>query len=547
MKNRRSSVISKVLAVVLIIGIMPVFSFAGDSAESDPYASLKVKTDGSATTGYVAIGDSYTRGYAASDHFKDQIYLNEMTSLSADATLRDVNCRNVDGSYPNYVAKELGFSKFNNDGSYADDNINDKNGMLWPICHDAESVAYMLDLLGIEDDFTDEEIADPVHYYNMSRRYNADLALYGDPNSFNLKGQGKYGQTGSVMSVREMIKNAGLITIQLGQSDILFKTLLLDADKMFEDGTFSSSEITEILKNLNTRYKYWKKYYPIMLKDIVDNTEAKVVIIGAMNPLENMVFSDDVLLPIGSAFSIITDSMNRCYKKWANQYGCLYVDINNVDTPSTEGVVTFDALKNLTNLEGDAADLQGHPTPNGYKQIGRMIVAAVDKELAADAEKNKAKEEGKPYVPTPPGTDIKVDIGTDYQYVNYVKLNGKTLATKRYSVEKNVLTVKCSNKNAKTLDIAIARLVNKDGPGKKEIKITAMNYLLRYNEKTGYSARRTYVTNDAVQTAKVTMSTIRNIATTIKDAVQSVTDKISTSIKDLFGSFRLPDFNNRSN
>ena len=98
-------------------------------AEEDPYAELKEGI------GYLAIGDSFTRGYGAGDNWQDQIYLNEYPGESD-------NCRNVDGSYPNRVAEAFGL--------YAPDDIRDTDAKLWPLAHDAVSTAYVLDLLGIE-------------------------------------------------------------------------------------------------------------------------------------------------------------------------------------------------------------------------------------------------------------------------------------------------------------------------------------------------------------------------------------------------------------
>ena len=189
--KRSSKILALLLAVLMTASLVVVPAFA----EDDPYASLKEGV------GYVAIGDSFTRGYGAGDNWQDQIYENEYPCE------RD-NCRNVDGSYPNRIADYFGL--------YAPDNIRDTDGKLWPLAHDAVSTAYMLDLLGIDDGFRDDEFT-----YNdgaMKRRYAADLVYYGDPLSYTLDGTAAYGQTGEIMSVRDMLKNASLITIGVGQT-----------------------------------------------------------------------------------------------------------------------------------------------------------------------------------------------------------------------------------------------------------------------------------------------------------------------------------------
>ena len=155
--KKSTKILALILALCMTASLFSLAAYAADGQE-DPYAVLKQGV------GYVAIGDSFTRGYGAGDNWQDQIYRNEYPG--------DYDCRNVDGSYPNRVAEAFGL--------YAPDDIRDTDAKLWPLAHDAVSTAYVLDLLGIDDGFRDEE-----HLYSsgaMMRRYAADLQyLYINP------------------------------------------------------------------------------------------------------------------------------------------------------------------------------------------------------------------------------------------------------------------------------------------------------------------------------------------------------------------------------
>ena len=244
--------IRKILAVTLAVLmtaalLLPAYA---EEPQEDPYAALKEGT------GYVAIGDSFTRGYGASDHWQEQIYRSDAYG--------DFNCRNVDGAYLKRVADYFGL--------YSPDDIRDTDARMWPICHDAVSTAYMLDLLGIDDGFRDDELT-----YNDGKlisRYQADLQYFGDPLSLTLDGQSAYGQTGEVMSIREMIENASLITVGLGQTDVIYKAQILGFNKLdMSDVAGLPAGIANIIKMLWNYFDYWKGAYPLLLDFIKENTK----------------------------------------------------------------------------------------------------------------------------------------------------------------------------------------------------------------------------------------------------------------------------------
>ncbi len=359
--KKLSKTLALLLAVLMTASLCSVAAFAADG-EDDPYASLKEGV------GYVAIGDSFTRGYGAGDNWQDQIYKNEYPGESDD-------CRNVDGSYPNRIAEAFGL--------YAPDDIRDTDGKLWPLAHDAVSTAYVLDLLGIDDGFRDEE-----HLYDsgsMMRRYAADLTYYGDPLSYKLDGTGVYGQTGEIMSVRDMIRDASLITIGVGQTDVIYKTQIFGLNTMdLSDTAAIPAGVANILKLFNQYFDYWKGAYPLLLEYIKEvNPDAKVVLVGTLNPIKDATITDDVAIPIGNLINFMMDSINAYTKMCAMKYGYIYVDISDVETPAA---ATTMSIGHILSIEDDIEyALIAHPTQNGYKQIAERIIAAVEKDLAKDS------------------------------------------------------------------------------------------------------------------------------------------------------------------
>ncbi len=355
--KRISKIIAPILAVLMMASLFIVPSFAA----ADPYASLKEGT------GYVAIGDSFTRGYGAGTNWQNEIYLND--------TYGNFNCRNVGGSYPNLVAEAFGLN--------APDDIRDTSAKLWPLAHDAVSTAYVNDLLGLDDGFRDEEFTYDKSY--MMERYDTDLRYFGDPASLALSGASAYGRTGEVMSVREMIKNASLITIGLGQTDVIYKAQIFGLNTLdLSDMAALPGGIANILSLLNKYFDYWKGAYPLLLDFIKENNpNAKVVLVGTLNPIKDATLNDDIAVRIGSLINFIMDSINAYTKQCALKYGYTYVDITDVDTPAS---VTQMSIGHILSISDDIEyALIAHPTPNGYRQIAERIVSAVEKELAKDS------------------------------------------------------------------------------------------------------------------------------------------------------------------
>ncbi len=360
--KRTKKIISLVLAVLISAGSLLLPAYAAADAD-DPYARFREGT------GYVAIGDSFTRGYGASDHWQDQIYLND--------DYGNFDCRNVDDSYPDRLAKAFGLNTPND--------IRDTSATLWPLAHDAVSTAYMLDLLGIDDGFRDDEFT--YQDGSMLGRYETDLRYFGDPLSYTLDGTARYGETGEVMSVRELINNASFITLGVGQTDVIYKAQIFGLNTLdLSDTKKLPAGIANIIKLLKQYFDYWKKAYPLLLDYIKENNpDAKVVLVGTMNPIKHATMTDDFALQIGSAIDIIFDLMNLYTKDCALKYGYTFVDISDVETPSSATRMSIGHILSLSDPIEYA--LIAHPTPKGYSQIADKILKAVNKDLKREQSK----------------------------------------------------------------------------------------------------------------------------------------------------------------
>lgn len=352
--------VAVILSVIMAASLLIIPAFAADT-EDDPYAKLKEGV------GYVAIGDSFTRGYGAGDNWQNEIYLND--------SYGNYECRNVGGSYPNLIAEAFGL--------YAPDDIRDTDAKLWPLAHDAVSTAYINDLLGLDDGFRDEEFTYDESY--MKERYETDLRYFGDPLSLTLDGTAAYGQTGEVMSVREMLNNADLITIGLGQTDVVYKAQIFGLNTLdLSDTAALPAGVANIISLLYKYFDYWKDAYPLLLDYIKENNpDAKVVLVGTVNPIKNATMTDDIAIRIGNVLNVIFDSMNSYTKMCALKYGYMFVDISDVDTPSSVTQMSIGHILSISDPIEYA--LVAHPTANGYRQIAEKIISAVENDLAKDS------------------------------------------------------------------------------------------------------------------------------------------------------------------
>ncbi len=453
---------SRLLAILLTLTLMiPSFIIAGFATEKDE--SLAHYANG---TGYLAFGDSVTRGYALPNWDEEGYTIDN---------LDDPNCRIVHGSYPFIIAETLGCS--------VPTDMTDKSATYWPIAQDALTTSFILDLLGVDDEYYDEIYLH--NYISMQKRYLADLYYFGTRGeSFSDDGVTRYDKDPEALSVRELVENSSLITIEIGMSDILNRARSLATDSFFEaGGDFSDTKaVIQILKDFVARmyegYTRWEKNFPMILDFFKENIndDATVVIIGAFNPIYDMTVTEDIPVPVGTAMSVITNLMNQKYRKWAQEYGFIFVDVSNVETGAAVNTIS---VVDFLSAEARDQGIATHPTEEGYQQIARMVLNALREKDA----KQKTKK-----------TTIKVDLGEiSQQKINYVAINGIKLPKNSYSIQDYVLTIPNILLPANRLTVSA---VDVDG------KVYYSRYDLDYNLCAGYVATRIYSTTDAARIFK---------------------------------------------
>ena len=163
-----------------------------------------------------------------------------------------------------------------------------------------------------------------------------------------------------------------LVLLNAGGADIFYCT----AKMSFSNSGFSPSntdELESFIQNLISNYNKFLKYFPALIERIKElNDTATIAIIGTFNPLKDLKLTADSLLPVGNLAAVITNDMNRHYRQWAKQYGCMYVDISNVDTLTLESDITLDMFSSIDPL------IVYHASPDGYKYIARQILRQLE-------------------------------------------------------------------------------------------------------------------------------------------------------------------------
>ena len=433
--------------------------------------------------GYLAIGDSISRGCGA-----EGFYIDEDGSYmpNGEGQYGAYHIRNVQGCVPYLVAQAVGCT--------APYEMADQNATYWPFAFPGMTTAVTLDLLGVDDGFTDEKL-NYAYYKDM-------LQYFGYEGSFNGVREGDVfdpetdGQCGNII---ELAQKADLITVQLGMCDIFYRAYrIISNGGMLADGMqfdLSSPEaivnlVETAIREMKFGFDYWKQYYPVLIEKLIElNPDATIVMVGSFNLVNQLTITDDTIAPIGSIITAITADMNRLYRQWAKKYNILYADISNTETQGTE---------NDWALLGDFKDntfTGTHPTQNGYNYIARQILAQLPEE---DNSKN-----------------IRVDLGR-FNSVDYVLVNG--IPVSNYTMDGFMLTIPYSLPGATSLTIGVK---NDDGT------VAIQTYKLVYRIGEGYTAYRVYGTNDIE-------GKIKKPGQLIIKLIKLVFEKISDAIKGLF-------------
>lgn len=447
MKGTMCRILVFVLAVAFTVSCLGIGAFAATEENVRQYGS---------EGGYLAIGDSICRGCGTVGYFKplEQYY--------------DYDKRNVEGSFPYIVAKAI--------GCQTPETITDKAGNYWPLCYPGMTLGVTMDLLGIEDDFTDTAF----NYGN----YDEMMERFGYEGSFDgVRGE-TYKVPGIVGKVTDLIDQSSLITVELGMCDVFYRGLTIatnggklhpeEGEQAATDALSDPSALLEFvqtyLKELYTGFNYWREWYPKLIEYLKEeNPNATIVMVGSFNLAGDLTLLDQTMLPIGNAVTAITAQMNLLYRLWAKQYGVLFADITNTETRAAENGYSF-----LGGYLGDA-ELASHPAEAGNAYIARQILSVLPE--AEESEKD-------------PATYIDVDLGR-FNKVDYVLVNG--VPVKDYQLTGSKISIPCYSRLANNLTIAVK---GDDG------KIAVQTYHLVYKIGTGYTAYRVYGNNDIVGTAK---------------------------------------------
>ncbi len=421
--------------------------------------------------GYLAIGDSISRGCGS-----DGFYLDQDKAEGGQYDLYYM--RNVKGAVPTQIAEAVGCTM--------PEDMADPNATFWPCCYPGMTVAMMLDLLGVDDGFKDEKL-NYAYYGDM-------LQYFGYEGSFDGVREGhvyKEGECGQCGNIIELIKKADLITVQLGMCDIFYRAYrIVSNGGMLKDGLsfdLSSADAIKALletaiKEMKFGYEYWEQHYTQLLETILDlNPDATIVMVGSFNVVNQLTITDDTLFPLGSLFSVITDGMNRHYEQWQKKYGVLYADVANTETLAAE---------NDWSLLGDFKDntfTGTHPSQKGYDYIVRQVLDLLPEE-------NTSK-------------DLRVDLGR-FTKVDQVLING--VPVRNYSMDGFVLDVPVTAPLFGTLTV---KSDNGDGT------TAAQFYLLSWSLRKGNTAYRLWGTNDVMGKLTSPINLIRSLFKLLADKI----------------------------
>ena len=457
--------ISIILCVILTISCFACIASAASTETVKQYGN---------EGGYLAIGDSLFRGCGA-----DGFYINNDEYEGGQYDMYFL--RNVVGAVPNQISQAV--------GCYAPDDMTDSSGNFWPLCYPGMTVAMVMDLLGIEDNFTDTAL--DYQYYDEMLRY------FGYEGSFDGTREGEVyveGECGKCGNIIEVIEKADLITVELGMCDVFYRVYRIASNggSLAGGASFDLSSpdaiadlVAGAIKEINFGFDYWKEFYPYLIKKIQElNPDATIVMVGSFNLLNELTLTDETVVPLGSLFSGLTAKMNNQYLKWAKEFNVLYADVANTEVQATE---------NDWSLLGDFKDntfTATHPTQSGYDYMVRQILSVLPEET---------DKEG-----------ITVDLGR-FDKVDYVLVNG--LPITNYSMDGFVLTIPYPALIGNNLTIGVK---NDDGT------LSVRTYQLVYSKDRGYTAYRLYGRNDIIGTLLSPLKLIAKLITLIIDKIKSL-------------------------
>ncbi|MCR5042344.1 MAG: hypothetical protein K6C36_09650 [Clostridia bacterium] len=459
MNKKFQKLLALTLSLVMALGVFSVsFTAFADDAETVP--------EDDSDYGVLVIGDSIGRGCGAEGFYLDRDG-NPLPEGENGGQYDEFDMRNVQGSYATQIGEALGCEM-----PYL---MTDQTGNFWPLCYPGMTTTMMIDLMGIEDDYDDVSLNytnyDWMLAYFGSPEYSKDGVRDDDTKAAVIRDFGSLGQVGAVDS---LVKRSSLIVVELGMCDIFYRAYRKAmGGAMFADGLnfdFSDpSALIELIQiaieQMNFGQEYFETWYPKMIEKLIEwNPDAKILLVGAFNLVNQLRITDNDAIPLGSIISVITDKMNKNYKKWAKQFGdnVYYVDVANTEPLLAE---------NDWSLLGDFLDnsfAAVHPSQEGHDYMARQIMNVL--------------------TPVDHGKNIVIDLGR-YHNVDYVWVNDVKVFD--YTMEGSILTIPC-----KTILVNRVTVGTVSDSGVKSMQV----YRMTYSISDGYSAYRVYGANDMKDT-----------------------------------------------
>ena len=158
MKKNLTRMISLLLVFLMAFSCLGMLSYAATAENVVQYGKAG---------GYLAIGDSISRGCGATGFYyaEDGTYLPE-----GEGQYGAYHIRNVDGCVPYQIAQAVGCT--------APYEMDEQDATYWPFTYPGMTTAVTLDLLGVDDGFTDTKLnyayySDMLEYFGWEGSFAA--------------------------------------------------------------------------------------------------------------------------------------------------------------------------------------------------------------------------------------------------------------------------------------------------------------------------------------------------------------------------------------
>jgi len=295
--------------------------------------------------------------------------------------------------------------------------------------------------------------------------------------------------------LQQAVADTDLITMCIGANDICLYPItsagLTAAD--FAEGSDKvelAAKIAKVVEYIYKGYNNLMDTYPKLLDRIYAlNPDVDLVVTSIYNPFWSAPLTDETVLPIGTAVTVVTDLVNSKLSEMAALRGARFVDISSVE--SWYNTLQREPVSILSNAEDFLLNI--HPTEAGYDYIARQLLNALSTEVK------------------PISSDITVDLsGIDADGIYYVAVNG--VKTDDYTVEDdNTIVIKYSGK------LAVTATVKSKSEGKTQMYVWTL-------EKTsnGYKAYGFTKSGDVEQHKETVSTKMSNAASNMKNGLKKL-------------------------